>query len=77
MYLLKAKKKKVKLKNLPKGSLFEYNGTIAILSEYDQECYIVDSGELFIAGVDKEQREELLVTKLKVLTLLSYEYRED
>jgi hypothetical protein len=58
---------KVKLIDLEEGTLFEYNGTIALKSEYRNEsatceCYIVGSGEMFWGNTAKPN--ELMVTPL-------------
>ena len=63
--------KSVTLKKLDAGSLFLFNGTIALKTEYtsDGQCdaYIVGSGEYFWGGVkSKEERETLVVHKLQL-----------
>ena len=63
--------KKYKLSDLPNGSLFLYDGTIALKSEYrsdgKSDAYIVGSGEYFWGGTnDKEIRESLKVFRLKI-----------
>lgn len=44
-------KRRIMLYKLPAGSLFRYNDTIAIKTEYSThskpECYIIGSGEYF------------------------------
>jgi hypothetical protein len=68
---LKEENQKVKLSDLKAGTLFKFNNTIALKSEYRTnfavECYIVGSGEYFWGGT-KTARElnELLVTPLKI-----------
>lgn len=62
----------VKLKDLEKGSLFMYNGTMALKSEYRSnqgsiQAYIVGSGEFFWGGVDTiEELNNLEVTPVKI-----------
>ena len=62
----------IKLSKVPNGSLFDYNGTIALKTEYKNkngymECYIVDSGEFFHANVKSvEEQENLFVQIIKI-----------
>lgn len=69
----KKTKIKVRLGDLPNGSLFMYNETIALKSEYHRsngtsECYIVGSGEAFTAGVSTNRNafNDLLVTPINI-----------
>lgn len=57
---------KCRLGDLQAGSLFMYAGTIALKTEYGiADCYIIGSGETFIAGQTNEiERAKLLVTPL-------------
>lgn len=48
----------VKLGDLEVGKLFEYDGCIALKSEYrngcgEPECYIIGTGEMFWGGTNK------------------------
>ena len=70
----KENKGKIRLGDLPNGSLFTYNGTLALKSEYSTnegviEAYIVGSGEFFWGGTatGKDQRN-LLVRRVYTVT---------
>lgn len=69
---LKFNKQKTTLEKLPSGSLFIYNGTICLKSEYisDEgaiEAYIVGSGEMFWGGTTiAEKLNKLKVKKIKI-----------
>jgi hypothetical protein len=59
------------LKDVPNGSLFMKDGTIALKTEYSTDgspdCYIVGSGEYFWGGTsDRTIRDEFRVLILKV-----------
>ena len=56
---------------LPVGSLFLYNKTIALKSKYrtdgKSDAYIVGSGEYFWGGTNnREDREKLEISELKI-----------
>lgn len=58
----------VKLNDLPKGSLFEFEGTFAMKSEYRTkngaiESFIIGSGEMFWGGTDNPKDQGNLVVK--------------
>jgi hypothetical protein len=62
----------ITLRDLPEGSLFKYNNTIALKTEYRTdrgfiEAYIVGSGETFCAGPnDVKGQGDLLVTPINI-----------
>jgi hypothetical protein len=63
--------KKVRLADLEVGSLFQYENTIALKTEYRTnmtiECYIVGSGEFFWGGTNKAvDLNNLLVTPITI-----------
>lgn len=69
---LKISEKTCKLNNVPAGSLFYYDGTFALMTEYStyrdgmsmpkRDAYIVDSGEYFCGGdLTTEERAKLKV----------------
>lgn len=67
------KRKRVRLSKLEPGTLFQYEETIALKSEYRTdkgccECYIVGSGEFFSAGCggEPEKLNNLMVTPLHI-----------
>lgn len=63
--------RRIRLENLKKGSLFRYNETMALKTEYytddgRPECYIVGSGEFFCGGIQsKDELLNLLVEPIK------------
>jgi len=64
-------KKLIRLKDLPKGSLFLHEGTLALKTEYttkgSPDAYIVGSGEYYWGGSDdREVRDETVVVQVKV-----------
>ncbi len=71
--IMVALKRRVRLKNLPNGKLFHYNGTLALKSEYRTtsgtiEAYIIDSGEAFWGGTDNGKKQgELLVNPIEII----------
>lgn len=62
----------VKLKDLRCGSLFKFNETIALRTEYKTESgayesYIVGSGEMFWGGADNSvDQGNLMVTRVTI-----------
>ena len=69
-------KSKIKLKDLPPGSLFLYGDTMALKSEYRTEdggaieSYIVGSGEMFWGGTSNpKELEKLEVFELEMVGL--------
>jgi len=67
------KKRKIKLKELPKGRLFKYGNTIGVKSEYRSEsgaieAFIIGSGEMFWGGTSKASKQrELEVIELELM----------
>jgi len=64
-------KKEKKLKDIPLGSLFLFNGTVGLKTEYRTngkcDAYIVGSGEYFWGGTDNAiDRENLNVFEIKI-----------
>lgn len=73
----------IALKELPSGSLFSFNGTIALKSEYRSEsgaieAYIVGSGEMFWGGTQTaEALQELIVFPIQTgVEILEYALRD-
>lgn len=66
------KKRQWKLENLPAGSLFLFEDTLAVKSEYHNEsgaveAIIVGSGEFFWGGTsDPKEQAQLMVTEVEV-----------
>lgn len=63
---IKIKRTKVSLSDLDSGSLFIYEGTMALKSEYRTdagaiEAYIIGSGEIFWGGVDTPKDQSMLM----------------
>lgn len=69
---LKVKKRLISLEDLPMGSLFMHNDTLALKSEYRTstgavEATIVGSGEMFWGGTSSStDQTQLLVREVKV-----------
>jgi hypothetical protein len=72
---LKISEKTCKLDNVPAGSLFYYNGTFALMTEYSyykegmrkvqRDAYIIGTGEYFWGGcTDTVSRSNLKVNKV-------------
>lgn len=64
--------KQIKLDDLSPGTLFRYNETIALKTEYytddgRPECYIIGSGEFFCGGANSiDELLNLLVKPIKI-----------
>lgn len=67
---------KVRLIDLAPGTLFEFNGAIALKTEYRSdsgavEAYIVGSGEMFWGGVSSADKQiELMVEPIELEELI-------
>ena len=67
------KKRKIKLKELPKGRLFKYGDTIGVKSEYRSEsgaieAFIIGSGEMFWGGTAHASKQrELEVIEIEIM----------